>query len=378
MERYKKVDASGKRWADYDLTGPGVRGGYSGAAWKGFNPTDKALHWKISNKAVIELVGEDKAKKMNTLQKLDVLDSNDRIHWPKSGGFPRFKRYIGDGLPIQDVITDIAPLNSQAQERLGYPTQKPLQLLERIISASSNEGGVVLDPFCGCGTSVEAAERLGRQWIGIDVTHYAVTLIESCLTRYPNAKYEVAGRPTDLAGAHELARIDKYQFQWWAAWLLGVQTYETKKGADRGIDANIHFANGPYGFGRIIVSVKGGENPTPVWVRELAEVVEREQAQMGILVTLSEPTKAMKSDTAALGFAERCVHRLPRIQIATVADLLDQRFPKLPPLPKPLVVTPRTRAAKDRDQLEMMLPFRNTAVVTEDGAFVDPRWIKSA
>lgn len=384
IARYKNVDEKGRRWADDNLTGPGIRRGESGAEWRGFNPTQKSSHWKVSNKAVIAIVGEAKAKKMGTLEKLDTLDAAGLIHWPKSrlgsgASFPRFKRTLSGGAAVTDVITDIPPLNSQAQERLGYPTQKPISLLERIIRSSSDEGQVILDPFCGCGTSVEAAESLKRNWIGIDVTHYAITLIEKRLKNIGSTNYEIGGRPADLAGAADLARRDKHQFQWWAAWLLGAQTYESKKGADRGIDANIFFSNGPFGFGRIIISVKGGENISPICVRELAGVVDREKAEMGILVTLNEPTKAMRTDAIGCGFVGKSAHgRLPKIQIATIADLLDKRFPKLPPLPRPLATAPRSKAAKDRDQLELLLPFKTTTVVTEDGAFVDPRWIKTA
>jgi site-specific DNA-methyltransferase (adenine-specific) len=260
---------------------------------------------------------------------------------------------------------------------LGYPTQKPLGLLERIIKATSEPGATILDPFCGCGTSVEAAEKLDREWIGIDVTHYAITLIEKRLSKYPNAKYTVHGRPTDLAGARNLAQRDKYQFQWWAAWLLGAQTYESKKGADRGIDGNIYFANGPYGFGRIIISVKGGDHVSPVMVRELSGVLQREDAEMGILVTLADPTKAMQSDAVGAGFVSKSAHgRIPRVQIATIADLLDKRYPKLPPLPQPLAATPRSRAARDRDQLELILPIAGHGVMTDLGAFRDPRFMK--
>ncbi len=233
--------------------------------------------------------------------------------------------------------------------------------------------------FVVAGTSVEAAERLGRNWIGIDVTHYAITLIQKRLERYEGAKYEVGGRPTDIAGARDLARRDKYQFQWWAAWLLGAQTYESKKGADRGIDANIYFANGPYGVGRVIISVKGGDNVSPAMVRELAGVVQREGADMGILVTLADPTKAMLADAAGYEFVKKSAHgRLPRVQIATIADLLDGRLPKMPKLPQP-VVRVRTKSAQERDQIEMLLPFQTAGgVMTEDGAFIDPRFVRAA
>ena len=177
--RYRNLDDQGRLWADDNLTAPGIRGGDFGAPWKGFNPTDKGLHWKVSRSAVIELIGEEEAKRLSTTQKLDVLDHHGLIYWPNSDGFPRFKRVLGKGVRLQDVILDIPPLNSQAQERTGYPTQKPLALLDRIIRASSHPGQVVLDPFCGCGTTIDAAERAGRRWIGIDIAVHAVKVIEN-------------------------------------------------------------------------------------------------------------------------------------------------------------------------------------------------------
>jgi DNA modification methylase len=184
IARYKHVDEKGRHWADDNLTGPGIRHGESGAPWRGFNPTDKASHWKVSHNAVVSLIGEAKADKLSTIEKLDVLDEHDLIHWPRKGGFPRFKRILGKGMPLQDLVVDISPLNSQAQERLGYPTQKPVALLERIITASSNEGDVVLDPFCGCGTTVHAAQKLKRSWIGIDITgpDHPASVIALCPT----------------------------------------------------------------------------------------------------------------------------------------------------------------------------------------------------
>ena len=316
------------------------------------------------------------------IEKLRDIDLAGDLYWT-SENRPRrkFRPDPNELDPISSCWTDIAPINSQAQERLGYPTQKPLALLERIIAASSKEGDLVLDPFCGCGTTVEAAQALNREWIGADITHYAVTLIERRLRKaHENADYKVFGRPTDLAGARDLASRDKYQFQWWAAWLLGAQTYESKKGADRGIDANIFYANGPYGHGRIIISVKGGENLSPVMVRELNGVIQREDAEMGVLITLAEPTRAMIADAAGAGFVQKSAHgRLPRIQIVTVGDLLDGRCPKLPPLP---VVEdgPRQRPRKrDRDQLELMLPFSGASGLrTEEGGMIDPRFLALA
>jgi len=249
--------------------------------------------------------------------------------------------------------------------------------LDRIIEASSRKGDLILDPFCGCGTSLESAEKNGRQWIGIDIAHYAMTLIEGRLkAKYPHISYAVYGRPTDLAGARELARRDKYQFQWWAAWKLGSQTYrEEKKGADRGIDGNIYFHNGPYGVGRVIVSVKSGENVGVQMARDLRGVIEREEAEMGILVTLADPTSPMISEASSAGFVRKSAHgRLPRLQIVTVADLLEGKMPKLPPLPQPARMQVTAHKRKDGDQLEMIFPFTGDAIRPEEGLHLDPRF----
>ena len=164
---------------------------------------------------------------------------------PSPGAVPRFKRYLDAqrGKPISDVWTDIPPINARAAERLGYPTQKPEALLERIILASSNKGDVVLDPFCGCGTTIAAAQKLGRFWIGIDITHLAISLMKHRLQDAfgDGAKYKVIGEPVSLPDAEELAQQDPYQFQWWALGLVHARPTEQKKGADKGIDGRIYF-----------------------------------------------------------------------------------------------------------------------------------------
>jgi site-specific DNA-methyltransferase (adenine-specific) len=313
------------------------------------------------------------------LARLKELDRKGNLAWTKTGAPRRKLRPIDDkGDPVGSFWGDIPPLNSQARERLGYPTQKPVALLDRIIQASSKPGDVILDPFCGCGTSLESAQKNGRRWIGIDVAHYAMTLIEGRLkAKYPTVDYSVHGRPTDLAGARELARRDKYQFQWWAAWKLGSQTYrEDKKGADRGIDGNIYFHNGPYGVGRIVASVKGGEHVGVQMVRDLRGVIEREEAEMGVMVTLANPTAPMLSEAAAAGFVRKSAHgRLPRLQVVSVADLLAGQMPKLPPLPQPERKQTTARRKVHADQLEMILPFAgDKAFKLEDGLHVDPRF----
>ncbi len=204
------------------------------------------------------------------------------------------KHYLDEmqGIPLQTIWDDIPPISSQAAERLGYPTQKPLALLERIIQASSNQGDVVLDPFCGCGTAVHAAQTLGREWIGIDITSLAISLIEKRMKHaFPNITFKVEGTPKDLDGARNLAERDKYQFQWWACSLVDAQPYQgKKKGADTGIDGIIFFQDDNKEAKKIIVSVKGGENVGVTMVKDLIATVEREKAEIGLFVTLAEPT----------------------------------------------------------------------------------------
>ncbi len=237
--------------------------------------------------------------------KMQALHDEGRLVYTSKSGMPRYKRYLDEmqGTPLTSVWTDIPPVNSQARERLGYPTQKPVALLQRIIAASSDENGVVLDPFCGCGTTIEAAESMKRQWIGIDITHHAIDVIEGRLRkRNPGTNYQVKGRPADPASARRLAEQDPYEFQWWANWMLGVQNYrERKKGSDKGIDGIIYFHNPPQGVGQIIVSVKGGQHIGPDMVSALEGTVKREDAQLGIFVCAASPTTAMRRNAAAMG-----------------------------------------------------------------------------
>ena len=222
--------------------------------------------------------------------------------------------------------TDIPPLNSQAAERLGYPTQKPEALLERIIKASSSAGDTVLDPFCGCGTAIAVAQRLNRNWIGIDVTHLAVTLIKHRLaTAFGGAaKFKVVGEPTKLPDAETLAETDPYQFQWWALGLVGARPADQKKGADKGIDGRIYFHDEHEGgkTKQIILSVKAGKTSAP-HVRDLRGVVDREKAAIGVLLTLQEPTKPMRTEAASAGFYDSpWGTRHPHLQILTVGEVL--------------------------------------------------------
>jgi hypothetical protein len=229
------------------------------------------------------------------------------------------------------VVTDIAAVSSHAQERLGYPTQKPVALLERIIRASSQEGDVVLDPFCGCGTTIHAAQKLGRAWIGIDITHLAISLIERRLKdAFLDASFEVHGTPKDLESALDLARRDKYQFQWWAVSLVDARPYGGKrKGADGGIDGILFFRSDRDKTDKALISVKGGEIVGVGAVRDLIAVVEREKAAVGVLISLALPTRAMEREAAA-GLFESPFEKVPKLQIITLAELFQGIRPRIP------------------------------------------------
>ena len=312
-QRFRK-DERGRWFKDGDATGAGtVQGGETGKPWRGFNPTNKGRHWA------------------NPPAKMEELDAAGDIYWPKKeGGWPRLKQYLEDmpGVLLQDLWTDIPPINSQAKERMGYPTQKPETLLERIVKASSNEGDVVLDPFCGCGTAIAAAQKLQRSWIGIDITHLAIGLIKHRLRDTfgddITQSYEVLGEPVSLPDAAVLGKDDPFQFQWWALGLVGARPVEQKKGADKGIDGRLYFHDDMAGAKtkQIIFSVKAGRTSVP-HVRDLRGVIERENAEIGVLLSLQEPTKPMRTEAMGAGFYESpWGTRHPRIQLLTVTDLL--------------------------------------------------------
>jgi hypothetical protein len=262
-------------------------------------------------------------------EKMEELIRQGGIIQTRPGAVPQYKCYLDEmpGVPVQNLWDDVPPLNNRSREVLGYPTQKPLALLERIITASSNPGDVVLDPFCGCGTAIDAAQRLSRRWIGIDITHLAITLIRHRLqTAYGSAihgTYTVKGESTTLADATALAESDPYAFQWWALGLVGARPVEQKKGADRGIDGRLYFHEQQGAPTRqIIFSVKAGKVDVS-HVRDLRGMIEREKAQIGVLISLREPTRAMRTEAASAGFYTTGWNQsYPRLQLLTVAELL--------------------------------------------------------
>jgi hypothetical protein len=317
-------EKTGRRFEPITLTGSGVRHGDSGKPWRGIDPTAVGRHWAIPGRILMAL-----GLTGRTVQdKLDALDAAGRIYWPeKKGGTPRLKWFAEElqGQSLPDVWTDIPPIAAKAAERLGYPTQKPESLLERIVAASSEEGGMVLDPFCGCGTTIAAAQKLGRQWVGIDVTHLAIALIKTRLRDAygDTVEYDVIGEPVSVEDAAVLAESDPYQFQWWALGLVGARPVEQKKGADRGIDGRLFFHEGEKDAKtrQIIFSVKAGQLHAN-HVRDLVGVLTREKAAIGVLLSFEEPTKPMRREAASAGFYESHFGRFPAIQLLTVREIL--------------------------------------------------------
>jgi site-specific DNA-methyltransferase (adenine-specific) len=264
-----------------------------------------------------------------------------RVVIPEGSNVPRQKIYLDEqeGTPITDLWTDIEHLHGQNKENLGYPTQKPIALLERIIRASSRPGDVVLDPFCGCGTAIAAAQKLGRQWIGIDITHLAISLIKSRLSEmFPElGDIKTIGEPVDEAGARTLAQADRYQFQWWALSLVKARPVQStgKRGADQGIDGVINFFDDNSGKPkRVLVQVKSGKVSVTT-VRDLRGALEREGAQMALLITLEPPTAAMRREAAIAGEYQHAFadERYPRLQILTIKELVEEGARPHTPLP---------------------------------------------
>jgi DNA modification methylase len=312
------ITLDGKKYQTFELTAPGItRDGDSGKPWREFNPGAFGRHWA------------------NSSVEREKWDAAGLIHWPKNSGFPRRRSDVpfeheDREVTIGDVWVDIDRINQTAKERLGYPTQKPEALLERILQASSKEGDKVLDPFCGCGTTVQVAQRLNRRWTGIDITHLAIGLIKYRLDDsfgpHIRESYQVIGEPTDFAGAVQLASENKDQFQNWALGLCGGKTTGTvKKGADRGIDGRVFFHEAHSADTKqIIFSVKGGQNIGVSEVRDLIGVLQREKADIGVYISLAEPTKPMQKEAAEAGFYVSIDgSRYPRVQLLTIKGLMD-------------------------------------------------------
>lgn len=313
-------DADGLLFRKRDLTAPAHGDSPSGQYdWHGKRPPSGRM-WSYTRENMLRLEAEG------------------RIVYTRTG-MPRLKIYADDlrGVPYQDVWAKPQLwLNAAAGERLGYATQKPRALLDRIIASSSNPGDVVLDAFCGCGTAVSGAQHSGRQWIGIDVTIAAITVIRKRLhDEFPEMSPPIViGEPESVDDAAELAKSDRYQFQWWALGRVGARPAEEKKGADQGIDGRLYFDDEGGGLSKqVVLSVKSGPIPAN-HIRELRGVIERERAAIGVLLTQHKPTPAMRKEAASAGTYEslKWGGRYPRLQILTIEELLDGRQIKCPPL----------------------------------------------
>jgi site-specific DNA-methyltransferase (adenine-specific) len=324
---YKNRDETGY-YQPVPLLVSGKRNGKTGQIWKGIDPNIRGksgMHW------------------VTTPDKLNEYETQGKILWPKKeDGIPRLKYYLDEspGVPVNDMWNDINLLGSSSSESLGYPTQKPQALLERIVAASSNPGDVVLDPFCGCGTAVAAAQALGRNWIGIDITHLAITLIKYRIEdAFPDVKFTIEGEPESLDDARYLAESDRFQFEWWALSLVrarptgGDGGRAGKKGADRGIDGIINFIDDKSGQPKsIIVQVKSG-GVSSAHIRDLVGTIDRTKAAMGLYITLDESTGPMRKEAAQAGFyhSELWEQDYPRVQILTINELLNGARVQMPP-----------------------------------------------
>jgi DNA modification methylase len=318
---YRHVEpGTGRRYRLDNLTAS-KPGGDTSYEWKGVRPY-QGRYWAYSR------------------AKMEEFDRQGRLVYSKKSGMPNYKRYLDEmpGVSLQDLWTDIPPVGKQ--ERLGYPTQKPEALLERIVSTSSDPGDIVLDPFCGCGTAITAAQKLERRWIGIDITHLSVALQKYRLeAMFPGIEFEVIGEPGDVGSAHQLAQDDRYQFQWWALSLIRAKPLGAKgggktgkKGSDKGIDGSINFFDGGSAPKRVLVQVKSGKVKSGD-IRDLVGTVDREKAAIGVFVTLEETTSHMRQEAVSAGFyhSPGWGQDYPRIQILTIEELLHGAKVKMPP-----------------------------------------------
>ncbi|MGA8710084.1 MAG: DNA methyltransferase [Thermoplasmata archaeon] len=300
--KFRFADPDGRRFRRTILTGPGTAAGESGKPWKGYDPTSKGRHW-----AVPGYMRREMDPPPATVQEaLDRLEGMGRVLWPKKGGgTPEFKQYMNDmeGTDLQDIWTDIDPLNSQATNRQGFPTQKPPELLERVIKASSNPGDVVLDPVCGCGTTVLASASEGRKWIGVDISPTACRLVAKRVSLPLN---EIVGLPRSMAEIKEMVKLDPIEFQNWVCDVLGAVS-TTKRGsaphADGGIDGWI--------LSMTPISVKGSEGIGYPEIERFEKSLQKRGKSDGFFVAFSfskpayeEAVRASREDKVTIDLLE--------------------------------------------------------------------------
>jgi site-specific DNA-methyltransferase (adenine-specific) len=320
---YRHIDASGRRYRLSDLRNPSYRPNLI-YEYKVYKPHPNG--WAVSKEI------------------MEKYDKEGRLYFPKNPeGRIQLINYLDKmpGMPVSSLWDDIPPISAAAAERLGYPTQKPFALLERIIQASSNPGDIIMDPFCGCGTAIAAAEKLERKWIGIDITYLAINLIENRMKNmYPNIHFEVIGKPQDIGSARNLAERDRYQFQWWALSLIGARPLggmelggKGKKGSDKGIDGIINYIDSANKESKqVFVQVKSG-HVNSATIRDLRGVLQREHGEIGVLITLEQPSRDMVTEALSSGVyqSEFWGKSFPRVQIFNIDQLLAGEQVKMPP-----------------------------------------------
>ena len=337
---YSNEDERGQ-WMSDNLTGTGISSGDSGKPWRGIDPTLRGRHWSVPQKGLPTWFAyPEVSNKLTTQERLDALDAQGLIDWPdKKVGMPRFKRYYSPdkGMAIQDIITDIPPVSVRSKEYLKYPTQKPNDLLKRIISASSNKGDLVFDPFCGCGTTINACEELERNWIGCDISISAIKDVQKRLMSNFLLKegehYKVNGLPVSFEQAEHLFHKSPYLFQDWMVKAVGGKISERKSG-DGGIDGKIWFVDQDGKTRAMVLSVKGSKTLNPSYIRELQSRISEEAPLAGFLC-LNEPrrgviTEALSTDLR-MGLYKCDGKEFSRLQILSVKDLFRGEQFKTPP-----------------------------------------------
>lgn len=355
-DRFKFQDSDGRRWAEQNLVSPNPRPNltYPYTATNGVTYQPHRNGWKV------------------TPERMRTLDQEGRLHFPKRGDRLRLKVYLDEqpGAALQDVWTDIYGVGGTASERLGYPTQKPVALLERIVRASSNPGEVVLDPFCGCGTALEAAADLDRRWIGIDISNLAVKVISDRMAKL-GIEVPVFDWPTEMDGVRQM--VDgpdgKHRFETWALARLGLP--ENKRGSDAGMDGRIGFTLPSGKVETIIVSVKGGRHVGSPEVRDLKGAMARERAATGLLFTLDNPSSKARKEAMEAGFYRSPVdgRQYRKLLTFSARELLEEgRLPDLPtrhgvlepfwPLPA-ATRSVRLRAMKGTAPIPLPLPLES-------------------
>ena len=342
IERFYRYEDERGRYRIGDLTGPGVRQGESGQPWRGVDPSNVGRCWSVPHRDAWpeDVQPPENYENLSVQERLDALDANGLIYWPPTGRVPGFRRYLSTsrGRRVTDVVTDINPLSGNSRERTGYPTQKPIELYKRFITAASNEGDLVLDPFCGCGTTLVSAEELNRHWIGIDLTYLAIGAVNQQFERlFPQHRDSVTitGTPENVEQALVLARTDPQGFEEWCVTHILRFRANDRRGADGGIDGTFRFplgrVRGRQAYGKAVAQVKGG-NYTLSHIRDFRTAMQNVEADLGIFVVTSPPTRGMQTEAARAGkyrhpFSDE---EFPVLQIYEIQNFFRGIPPRLP------------------------------------------------